>query len=411
MRRLVLGILFVLGAACCCLAAPRQWTDSSGKFQIEATLVTVKDGKVYLEKSDSQVTPVDIDKLSSVDQDYLLSLPEYRAYFEKNPIAGKTAPPGKPKPAAVGTSDEKIGEVRRFTDLGVGLHALAFSPDGTRLAVGRSDGTLAVVDVRKGVRVGSVDQRDPLLGEVSCLAFTPDGKRLLSGRGRGRIQVWNIGPQGTLAEAGHFAGHSGAVHTITVGSDGRTVISGGDEKKLRCWELDSGREQFAIDSFKHPVKAFVDRAEPQAGPGHRRHDAGPHRRGAGQGIAGDATWPSPAQAVAISRDGSLVAAGGPSGIRVWDARTGRPHPVLQDREPQRMAEFLFNGRYLLSGATGKVNLWDLQAHRKIYEFDVGDGPTFIQTLASSADNRYFTALSLGGVAALQIFRLPAEVEK
>jgi WD40 repeat protein len=412
MRHVLLGILLGLGAACVCLAAPRQWTDSTGKFQVEATLVTVKDGKVYLEKSDGKITAVEIDKLSKADLDYLLSLPEHRGYFEKNPVAGMKAPAGGSKSAAVRTPDEpKVGEVRRFTDLGFGLRTLAFSPDGALLAVGKMDGALLVLDVDKGARTGSVEQRDALLGEVSCLAFTPDGKKLLSGRRRGRIQVWNVGPQGGLTEAGHFAGHSSAVHTITVGSDGRTVISGSEEKKLRCWELDSARERFAIDSFQHAVKAsWLARSLKQAlatdGQTLVLIDVQQGKELQSMKLANLA-----ARATAISRDGSRVAISDLAALRVRETRTGLDQPALQDDEPQWSAQFLPNGKYLLSGANGKVNLWDLQSHQKVYEFDMAEGRGPVQTIACSSDNRRFAAMPFGGGQAIQVFRLPAEVEK
>ena len=49
-------------------AATRTWTDASGSFKVEATLVGVEDGKVQLRKTDGTTIAVPIDKLSAADQ-------------------------------------------------------------------------------------------------------------------------------------------------------------------------------------------------------------------------------------------------------------------------------------------------------------------------------------------------------
>lgn len=54
-------------------AAPalRTWTDSTGKFQIEAQLVKVEDGKAQLKQKDGQLVAIALDKLSKEDQEFL----------------------------------------------------------------------------------------------------------------------------------------------------------------------------------------------------------------------------------------------------------------------------------------------------------------------------------------------------
>ena len=281
MRCVVIGILLGLGAACVCLAAPRQWTDNTGKFQIEASLVTIKDGKVYLDKTDGTRIAVDVAKLSEGDLEYLSSLPEYRGQVKtrrrtesslpKDRGQVKEAPPAETEPAAappkfavIRTPDEtKVGEVPAVCRSGAGLSAVAFSPDVRLLAVGKGlgDGTIHLFDVDKGTRVATVRNTDHNRGDVfglgvQCLVFTPDGKKLLSGLRGGLIRIWNVGPQGDLTEAGDFAEDRSDVVTISVGSDSRTVISGGGDEKLRCWDAETKRERFALGGFQHSVRGF-----------------------------------------------------------------------------------------------------------------------------------------------------------
>ena len=49
----------------------RTWSDTTGKFRIEAELVSVEDGKVNLKKKDGEVVSVPLGKLSKADQEFV----------------------------------------------------------------------------------------------------------------------------------------------------------------------------------------------------------------------------------------------------------------------------------------------------------------------------------------------------
>ena len=52
-------------------AALRTWSDATGKFKIEAELVSVEDGKVNLKRKDGQLFSILLTKLSQADQDFV----------------------------------------------------------------------------------------------------------------------------------------------------------------------------------------------------------------------------------------------------------------------------------------------------------------------------------------------------
>lgn len=96
---------------------------------------------------------------------------------------------------AVGIWNVDVGSrIREFTPdggRGWGVTTLAVSPDGTRLAIGRHDLTVDIVDMTTGQRMGTYDDngdprsppnRHPL--GVKALAFSPDGYYLVSLTGR-----------------------------------------------------------------------------------------------------------------------------------------------------------------------------------------------------------------------------------
>src|ERR1700745_1703258 len=70
MKRVLLVTFFALGLGSH-VATARVWTDSSGKYSIEANLVAFNDTTVVLQRGDHQLGQVAIDKLSQADRDYL----------------------------------------------------------------------------------------------------------------------------------------------------------------------------------------------------------------------------------------------------------------------------------------------------------------------------------------------------
>lgn len=405
----------LLAGICPATLDAREWTDSSGKYRVEAELVVVKDGKVYLEKATGRIVGVPLTRMSKEDLRHLLSLPECAEYFKANPIPGieatektEDAPSAaRQRPVAIHVEDEsKVGEVRNLGEMGWGVKSLAFSPDGRFLAVGKLDRVILLFDVDKSQRVAMLDDLDSL-GQVTCVAFSPDGQKLLAGGYKGRIQVWNVGPEGDLREANRFVGHASEIRTITVSPDGKRVLSAGREERICCWTLDDAHEQFTIDGFGKIMAAFITRGGKQ-GLGCNGDTAVLIDMKKGEAIQTMNLGRGSCQTVAIAPDGSRIVVNDSYALRSWAIKTGQEYPKLQDQEIQWFATFLPNSKYLLSGGRGKVNLWDLSANRKIYEFDTA-GSSYVQAIACSPDNRHFAAIADSAGQELQVFRMPAEV--
>jgi hypothetical protein len=194
-------------------------------------------------------------------------------------------------------------EVRQFpipNDLG---GALAFSPDGRRLAlVGlnfgpRGGSTPRVFDLSTGKELFQLSGARPLVS----VAYSPDGRLLATGsdtRGDG-VQLWD---PATGREVGRCAGTGRGVFCLAFAPDGRFLASGGDELDSvdRLWEIATCQE----------VARF------------RGHHSG-------------------ASAVAFTSDGrTLATGGGDATILLWDlagkATTGRDHPEVLS--PARLEE-------------------------------------------------------------------------
>ena len=69
------------------------------------------------------------------------------------------------------------------------MRGLAYSPDGSRLAVGGQDNRLQLWNVAEGRLLLSIDLDHH---DVTALAFHPDGERLAAANRNGKVKVWPL---------------------------------------------------------------------------------------------------------------------------------------------------------------------------------------------------------------------------
>ncbi len=117
---------------------------------------------------------------------------------------------------------------RSIHDLSEWGYAIAFHPDGNRIAAGL-ERTVALWD--------PADYRPPHVwpahaGAVLGVAFTPDGQTLLTGGADGLVKLWD--PGGRLRHA--FDWKVGDVGAVAFAPDGLTAAAGGDGTIL-VWDV------------------------------------------------------------------------------------------------------------------------------------------------------------------------------
>lgn len=403
--------VFLVAILCYAPAAwARQWTDRTGEFTIDAKFVSLKDGKVYLEKPDGSVIGVPVERLSSADHQFLESLPETKEYLKQNPLPDAAADPSTAIQFAKisAPADFKFGEVRRFPKMGWGVESLAFSPDGGRLAAGKMDRALILFDVDKARPLTSLEKLEEL-GQVTCVQFTPDGTKLLAAGSTGRILVWEVDGQGRMKPYAQFVGHNGAVHCIAISRDGRYVVSGSGDKSLRYWKLENGQEIQGFEEFKGGVKACFITPNGHQALGCDGESLILFDLVAGKSIQQMKLGSYVAQDVEISPDGRRVIVSDSYDIRMWNILDGIEYPRLKDREIQWSTIFSPDGKYVLSGASQKANLWSVKTYRRIQTFDTA-GSGYVKALAFSPDKRHIAVCPGNAGQDLQVFRLPAMEE-
>jgi WD40 repeat protein len=237
------------------------------------------------------------------------------------------------------------------------VSAIAFSPDGMRLATASHDRTVKLWEAGTGKELLSLG---PHLYGVSSVAFSPDGRLLASTTGeidapfkvtfispkpkqpdpngwmrslvKGEAKIWDA-VTGKVVHT--LAGHTDTVTRAAFSPDGKRLATASWDRTVRLWNVDTGKEERAL-----------------------------------QGHAGKVT------AVAFSADGKLVAGGSGSlsepgiaaEVKVWDADTGKGlHALRGHTQPVAAVAFSPAAPALLATAggdpynptrPGEIKLWD-----------------------------------------------------
>lgn len=128
------------------------------------------------------------------------------------------------------------------------IASLAWSPDGTRLAVGEEDGSLWVWD-QDNTSTPWMKEDSAHSGLVRSLAWSPQSNLLASADwalGNTQVIVWNVEEK---AEVNRFRGlGSFDATSLSFSPDGRVLAAGGDEGEVMLWDTTDWQL-----IYRHPV--------------------------------------------------------------------------------------------------------------------------------------------------------------
>jgi WD40 repeat protein len=198
-----------------------------------------------------------------------------------------------------------------------GALALAFSPKG---------GTLAMARGTAGIELWNLDRyqlgwRFPAQGgELVSLAFAPDAHWIAAGshgNRRHEVRLALLGPRPQWAVLGT---HKGLICSVALAPDGLTLASGSRDRTVKLWDVEARRELFVFEPFSHDVLAVAFTPDGQTVAAATLNGIIKLWDVASRGEKAVFDWEiSTVRSVAFSPDGMTAAAGGfDNTILIWD---------------------------------------------------------------------------------------------
>ena len=149
------------------------------------------------------------------------------------------------------------------------IFSVAFSPDGSKVACGGSDGVVYVFDMETGALIASLQGHTK---PVRSLAFTPNGYALLSASDDRRVNVHELASSSSSSSSSRppslvasYEGHASFVLSVAASPDGRHFASGGADRKVKLWDLAMRECVHTVERHSEAVWALA--FEPDGGGG------------------------------------------------------------------------------------------------------------------------------------------------
>lgn len=289
------------------------------------------------------------------------------------------------------------------------ITVMEITPDSQSVVLGTDSGTIRVLNLASGQELLSQNLGERPLGAI---AISPDGGCLATAIDLDGVYFWNW-QSGEQPERPAQERAGSAIISLAFTPDGTNLAAAHDSSEgLRIWDVAEKRVRLhVVDGAEKGPRIrnmiFINNGEvlvaPNAlsGPGQksgvmmwnattgkliRRFDLG-------GGVGADA--------VAVSTDGTLVAAMGDSACAVWEIETGRELSahLIGHSEPISSISFANRGKHVVTADyAGTVRLWNASNGRQIRMWDhqgwvgaVAVSPNGRWIASSAADIRVWDA--------------------
>ncbi len=272
------------------------------------------------------------------------------------------------------------------------IRSLAFSPDGSTLALARLNGELRLQDAEMREVKAKVQAH---AGGVNCVAFSADGTLLVTAGLDGTVKIWEVAG---LKLRKTLLGHTDRVLTVAFFRHGRSVVSGSRDKTARIWDIETGTTTYVLQGHNKGIETVAVSPDDK--------------------LVATASWDKIARlwepetgkeltvlngangalfGAAFSPDGSVLVAGlGNGRICIWDVKTRSLAGTLQGHtEAVWAVGFSPAGKRLASGSSdGTVRIWDMATRRQIATLAIPQPAYFVApqgVLPQNADQQRFLA--------------------
>lgn len=249
--------------------------------------------------------------------------------------------------------------------------SLSFSPDNKRLVSGSADETMRIWDVYEGIQIASISTIS-----VRAVSYSPAGTSLACGLSDGSVEIWTGEDRPSLGHV--LLGHTASVSSLAFSPNGKFLVSASLDRTVRYWNVGSGAEVRQLHGPVDGVWCVV------ISPDGKRIIASSRcqcvwvwdltAEAPRQPLVMRFDYPSAVWSVAISADGSKIASGEADRVvRVWDAHTGKQLGVLETHTADVWhVVFTPDGSRLISSSDFQLRVWDIA---KLAVTHSTDGPS------------------------------------
>jgi len=248
------------------------------------------------------------------------------------------------------------------------ITSVAFSPGGQFLAAGDYGGMAWLWDMATRQQIGiplTADNR-----AIEAVAFSPDGKTLATGSRDGTARLWDVSLDDNDL-IGFVTAGTNEAPSVAFSPDGKFLATGDWDGTARLWNVATQQQVYGgVIGDGAPVMAvaFSPDGKTLATGSYdgtvRLRDATGRQIGATLGHVG-ALW-----SVAFSPDGKTLATGnGNATVQLWDVATGQQTGTLGTAGTVYSVAFSPDGTMLATGgSSGTAQLWDVATGRQIGAF-------------------------------------------
>ncbi|MEM7345945.1 MAG: protein kinase [Chloroflexota bacterium] len=303
--------------------------------------------------------------------------------------------------------------------------AVAWSPDGTQLALGSEDGSVHIWDSESGENLQvfqGTAQTTPSIGSASSIDWSPDGDFLAVSHIDSRIRIWDIAQ---AEEITILQGHLEGADVIRWSPDGTKIASASRDTTVRIWDVKTGGELRRIEGHLDKVTGLSWSPDGQSLVTSgldftlRLWDAETGEET--NVLTGHTDW---VVRVDWSPDGAQIVSGGADQtLRIWDAATGEQQRVTDTASPIFDVAWTPTGDYFVSiEFGGAISVWEAASGEMLVTLEkhspqltsldwAPDGDRFAVGDLNSGVQIWAVDTTAEGQTAETLFTLPGHTEK